>query len=73
MQDTPLGELFAHSCNLVGYVFSSLAGSIIIGITDPASCWYILQIGQLLALSQHLGAFKRDPKVLRYEIDASGR
>jgi hypothetical protein len=66
MQDSPLGELFAHSCNLVGYVFSSLAGSIIIGINDPTTQWYILQIGQLLALSQHLGAFKRTPKVLRY-------
>lgn len=66
MQDTPLGELFAHSCNLVGYVFSALAGSIIIGINDPASQWYVLQIGQLLALAQHIGAFKRTPKVLRY-------
>lgn len=65
MQDSPLGELFAHSCNLLGYVFSSLAGSIIIGIRDPACQWYILQIGQLLALTQHLGAFKRTPKVLR--------
>jgi len=68
MQDTPLGELFGHSCNLLGYVFSALTGSMIVGISDPATQWYIIQIGQLFALSQHFGAFKRKSKVLWYPM-----
>jgi len=56
--DTPLGEFFAHCCSNVGFVFSTLTACYVLGITDLSTKWYLVEIGQLVALRCHISAFK---------------
>lgn len=68
MQDTPLFDLFSTTCNVVSYVFSTLTGCLLLGITDHTTQWHLVHIGQLLSLTQHLGAFKRPNHSMRYPM-----
>jgi choline-phosphate cytidylyltransferase len=68
MQDTPLFDLFSTTCNIVGYVFSTLTGCLLLGITDHTTQWHLVHIGQMLSLTQHLGAFKRSNHSMRYPM-----
>uniref|UniRef100_A0A6B2L2Q3 ethanolamine-phosphate cytidylyltransferase n=1 Tax=Arcella intermedia TaxID=1963864 RepID=A0A6B2L2Q3_9EUKA len=62
--DSPLGEFFAHCCCNVGFVFSTLTACYVLGIEDLSLRWYLVQIGQLIALRCHIRAFKS--KVISY-------
>jgi len=56
--DSPLGEYFSHCCSNVGFVFSTLTACSVLGISDLSTRWYLVQIGQLVALRCHIRAFK---------------
>jgi len=55
--DSPLGEFFAHCCSNIGFVFSTLTVCYVLGIEDLATQWYLVQIGQFIALRCHIRAF----------------
>eukprot|EP01123_Difflugia_compressa_P003699 TRINITY_DN1499_c0_g1_i1.p1 TRINITY_DN1499_c0_g1~~TRINITY_DN1499_c0_g1_i1.p1 ORF type:complete len:508 (-),score=93.55 TRINITY_DN1499_c0_g1_i1:9-1532(-) len=56
--DSPMGEFFAHCCCNVGFVFSTLTVCYVLGIDDLSTRWYLVQIGQLVALWCHMRAFR---------------
>jgi len=52
------GNFFEHCCANVGFVFSTLTACYVLGINDLSLRWYMVQIGQLIALRCHVHAFK---------------
>ena len=55
---SPLGELFDHSCDNIGVVFMIMILCYILGITNPYSQWYFVQLAQLVFLNSHIDAYK---------------
>jgi len=50
-------SFFSHCCSNIGFVFSSLSVFYVLGINDLVLQWYLVQIGQLIALRCHIRAF----------------
>jgi cytidyltransferase-like protein len=55
---SPLGELFDHSCDNIGLVFMILTFCYNMDITNLYIQWYLVQTAQLLFLDSHITAFK---------------
>jgi choline-phosphate cytidylyltransferase len=63
---SPLGELFDHSCDNIGLVFSIMTLCKILNITNPYTQWYYVQLAQIIFLNSHINAFKK--KVVEFGL-----
>lgn len=63
-----MGELFDHGCDNLGAVFQVLTLVKVMGWTDPATQWYLVQATQLLFLSQHVSPYNAKDKTIRFGL-----
>ncbi len=69
--DSPLGELFDHTCDSVGTIFVILTVATTLGITSSTILFYITQGGLMLFLIEHLKAY-RTRKVTFFQYAGPG-